>query len=103
MRAHVTKAQKRPSRPKRRDLEDIARCEKHRGEEHGVGSRLPPNDSSLCWSPTQQHVESSTAPSGREHGSRVNLLDAAEGRGVHRATASRGAIHPEAETPHNTN
>ena len=47
---------KRPSRPERRDLEDIARCEKHRGEEHGVGSRLPPNDSSLCWSPTQQHA-----------------------------------------------
>ena len=83
---------KRPSRPERRDLEDIARCEKHRGEEQGVGSRLPPNDSSLCWSPTQQHVESSTAPSGKEHGSRGNLLDAAEGRGVHRATASRGAI-----------
>ena len=34
----------------------------------------------------------------------TDLLDAAEGRGVHRATASRGAIHPEAETPtHNTN
>ena len=29
----------------------------------------------------------------------TDLLDAAEGRGVHRATASRGAIHPEAETP----
>ena len=33
----------------------------------------------------------------------TDLLDAAEGRGVHRATASRGAIQPKAETPHNTN
>ena len=27
----------------------------------------------------------------------ANVLDAAQGRGVHRATASRGAIQPEAE------
>ena len=33
----------------------------------------------------------------------ADVLDAAQGRGVHRATASRGAIQPEAEPQHNRN
>ena len=32
----------------------------------------------------------------------ADILDAAQGRGVHRATASRGAIQPEAEPQHTT-